>query len=205
MHRKQPSLFCFAVPIHSLISLSLSKAVHLTFSLSKYCICGYKHASILLTHFMVSNSSLGMCCPKIVWVFWITWTFVSKFQPHNSRFNVENNQKWHGLSPGGTVDASLLQCCGAWATLAQEEPFVAEYCLDDESAIEEVLVISARYDQGVFPVPFSTSCAFEHWSYHIFFVHFLHVSFYGGVHTTVFTKPTVTWDLLDVQMSAGAR
>ncbi len=37
-----------------------------------------------------------------------------------------------------------------------------------------------------------------------FFVYFLHLSFSRGVCTTVFTKPAVTRDLFDIQMSAGA-
>ncbi len=36
------------------------------------------------------------------------------------------------------------------------------------------------------------------------FVHFLHLPFSWGVHTTVFTKPTVTWNLFDVQTSMDA-
>ncbi len=52
------------------------------------------------------------------------------------------------LGPGCMLDASSLLCCGAQATLAQEQMFVAGHCLDEESTIEEVLVISTGYDQG---------------------------------------------------------
>ncbi len=40
------------------------------------------------------------------------------------------------------VHALSIGCCGAPATLAQEQPYVATHCLDEESAIEEVLVVS---------------------------------------------------------------
>ncbi len=50
------------------------------------------------------------------------------------------------------VDASLLQCSDAQATLAHEPLYVAEHCLDEESTIEEVLVVSARSGQRVFPI-----------------------------------------------------
>ncbi len=48
------------------------------------------------------------------------------------------------------VDALSLQYCGAQAILAQDQLYLAEHCLDEESTIEEV---STRYDQGVFPIP----------------------------------------------------
>ncbi len=54
--------------------------------------------------------------------------------------------------PGCLVDASTLQCCGAQATFAQEQPHAAEYYLDEESTVKEVQVVSTRYDQGAFPV-----------------------------------------------------
>ncbi len=51
------------------------------------------------------------------------------------------------------VDGSSLQCYGAQATLAQEQLYAAEHCLEEESTVEEVLVVSAGYGQVVFPVP----------------------------------------------------
>ncbi len=51
------------------------------------------------------------------------------------------------------VDTSSLQCCGGEITLAQEQSYAAEHWLDEKSTIEEVLVISTRYDQRDFPVP----------------------------------------------------
>ncbi len=52
------------------------------------------------------------------------------------------------------MDVSSLQHFGIQATLTQEQPYVVEHCLDEESTINEVLVISTGYDQGAFPVPF---------------------------------------------------
>ncbi len=51
------------------------------------------------------------------------------------------------------VDASSLQCCGTQASLAQKEPYVADQFLNEKSVIEEVSVISTRYEQRVFPLP----------------------------------------------------
>ncbi len=48
--------------------------------------------------------------------------------------------------------ASSLQYCGVQATLAQEQLYMAEHCLDEKFTIEEVLLVSTGY-QGVFPVP----------------------------------------------------
>ncbi len=55
--------------------------------------------------------------------------------------------------PSCKVDISSFLCFGAQATFVQEQPYVVEHCLDEGSAVEEVLVISVRYDEGVFPVP----------------------------------------------------
>ncbi len=54
--------------------------------------------------------------------------------------------------PGCMVNASSLQYYRAQVTLAQERPYAVEHYLDEKS-IEKVLVISAKYDQRVFPVP----------------------------------------------------
>ncbi len=45
----------------------------------------------------------------------------------------------------------------AQATLAQKQLYVAEHCLDKEFLVEEVLVVTIGYVQGVFPVPFSNT------------------------------------------------
>ncbi len=37
------------------------------------------------------------------------------------------------------VDASSLQCCDAQATLAQEQSYVVQHCIDEEFTVEEVL------------------------------------------------------------------
>ncbi len=50
------------------------------------------------------------------------------------------------------VNVLSFQRCGAQTTLAQEQPYAAEHCLDEESTIVEVLVVSTGYDQGVFPI-----------------------------------------------------
>ncbi len=42
--------------------------------------------------------------------------------------------------PVCTYDASSLQCCGAQVTLAQEQPYAAEYYLQEESTIKGVLL-----------------------------------------------------------------
>ncbi len=58
-------------------------------------------------------------CPKIVWVSWITWTSVLKFQPHSSYYNHRTTRNHMARGPGCTVNASSLQCCGTQAILAQ--------------------------------------------------------------------------------------
>ncbi len=62
------------------------------------------------------------------------------------------------------VDASSLQCCSAQVTLPHEQLYVTEHCLDEESTVEEVLVISVKCDQGIIPVPFcNTPYLFAFW------------------------------------------
>ncbi len=66
------------------------------------------------------------------------------------------NHMAQGLSC--TVDASSLQYFGAQAALAQEQTYVVKHCFDEKSVVEEVVVVSTQYDQGVFPVlPCNTS------------------------------------------------
>ncbi len=51
------------------------------------------------------------------------------------------------------MGAPSLQCCGAPAILTQEQLYVPKHCLDEEFTIEEVLIVSARYDLRVLLVP----------------------------------------------------
>ncbi len=51
--------------------------------------------------------------------------------------------------PGCTMDVSSLHCCYAQTTLAQEQLYAAKRCLDEESTVEEVLVVSTGYDESL--------------------------------------------------------
>ncbi len=74
----------------------------------------------------------------------------SRCAVHVSTAKITRNRMKQG--PGCTLDASSLQCCSAQAALTQKQPYVAEHCLDEQFSIE-VLVISIRFDQQIFPVP----------------------------------------------------
>ncbi len=51
------------------------------------------------------------------------------------------------------MDATSLQCCGTQATLAPEQQYASDHCLDEESIVEKVLVVSFSYYQQIFSVP----------------------------------------------------
>ncbi len=78
--------------IYSLTSPSFSKAIHLTFSFSKYHPSAAKHAFILSTNFftVVSNSFFGIALRSSRFP-------GSKFWPHSSHFNHGNNQNLESL------------------------------------------------------------------------------------------------------------
>ncbi len=88
-------------------------------------------------------------------VSWITWTSVSKFQPHSSHFNEENNQKLHSARSGvcgGCFITTMFWCSSHSHTRALS---CGQARLNEKSTVEEILVVSTRYDQEVFPV---TTC-----------------------------------------------
>ncbi len=87
-------------------------AVHLTILFPQYHPFADKYISILSTNFLLAVSNSFGISPKIVWVSWIIWASVSKFQLcSSSHFKGGNKQKSHSLMSrlyGGCYITSML-------------------------------------------------------------------------------------------------